>query len=388
MKEIKFAERLLNLKNSCSIAIAEKALALKKQGKRIIDLSWGEPDLGTPQYIINAGIEALKKGQTRYTNSRGIIELREAIAKKLKNENGVIYDPVKELIVTPGGKQAILYCLMALIGKGDEVLIIDPSWLSYEDMINVCDGIAVPVPTNASENFKINVSEIEKRITPKTKVLIINNPCNPTGMIIEREDLEKIAKLAIEKNIFVISDEIYEKILFDGRKFTSMSSIEGMHERTMLINGFSKSYAMTGLRVGYIAAPAPLIANITKLQQHSATCASAVCQYMAVEALNGPQDFLNELNSVYEKRRDYFDKKVKEAGMSWIYPQGTFYGMLDVKKFAANSVDASALLLDKLCIATVPGSAFGKSAEGYVRVCLTIDFKVIDEVFELLKTLK
>lgn len=388
MKDIKFAERLANLKNSSSIAIAEKALALKKSGKRVIDLSWGEPDLGTPKNIIEAGIESLKKGNTRYTNSRGIVELREAIARKLQNENGVSYDPASEIIVTPGGKQAILYALMALVDRGDEVIVIDPSWLSYCDMINLCLGVAVPVQTGPADSFRIDVEQVRRKITPRTKVMIINNPCNPTGCVIEKKELEAIAKLAAEKNIFVISDEIYEKILFDGRKHTTFSTLDGVRDLTILVNGFSKSYAMTGLRIAYIAAPKQLVSNIVKMQQHSATCAASVSQYMAVAALTGPQDFLVELNSVYEKRRDYFDSKVRAfPGLSWVRPQGTFYGMLESSKFAKNSVEASALLLDKLQIATVPGSAFGDSGEHYVRVCLTIGNQVIDEVFELLKKL-
>lgn len=385
---INFANRLLILKNSCSIAVAEKAEALKKEGKKVIDLSWGEPDLKTPEHIINAGIEALKKGYTRYTNSRGIIELREAIAKKLKNENNVIYDPKTEIIVTPGGKQAILYALMAFINKDDEVLLMDPSWLSYEDMINLCEGRAIYVPTHASENFKINPDEIKKRITPKTKAIIINNPCNPTGMALDKNDLEEIAKIAISNNLIVISDEIYEKILFDGRKFISMAEIEGMRERTILINGFSKSYAMTGLRIAYIAAPKNIVSNMIKLQQHSASSASSVSQYMALAALTGPQDFLDKLNQVYEKRRDYFDLKIKQIpGLSWVKPQGTFYGMMNTSSFAKNSFEASNLLLDKFCIATVPGSAFGPSGEHHVRMCLIVNNEIMDEVFECLKQL-
>jgi len=388
MSEIRYADRLLILKNSSSIAVAEKAAALKKQGKQVVDLSWGEPDLKTPENIVNAGIEALKKGYTRYTNSRGIIELREAISNKLKNENNVSYDPDSEIIVTPGGKQAILYALLAFINKGDEVLLIDPSWLSYEDMVNLCEGVAVAVPTKAEQNFKIDINEIKKRITPKTRAIIINNPCNPTGMAIEKCDLEAIAKLAVENNIFVISDEIYEKILFDGRKFTSMAEIEGMRDRLILINGFSKSYVMTGLRIAYIAAPKNIISNMIKLQQHSASSAASVSQYMALEALSGPQDFLAELNKVYENRRDYFDSVIKGVpGFSWVKPQGTFYGMLNTSKFAKNSLEASNILLDRFCIATVPGSAFGASGENHIRVCLIVENKIMDRVFDCLRQL-
>ncbi|HOT74894.1 MAG TPA: pyridoxal phosphate-dependent aminotransferase [Candidatus Wallbacteria bacterium] len=388
MADIRYADRLLVLKNSSSIAVAEKAAALKKQGKEVIDLSWGEPDIKTPENIVNAGIEALKKGYTRYTNSRGILELREAIANKLKNENGVSYDPNTEIFVTPGGKQAILYALLAFINKGDEVLLIDPSWLSYEDMVNLCEGVAVPVPTKPEENFKIHISEIKKRITPKTRAIIINNPCNPTGMAIDRSELEELAKIAMEHNIFVISDEIYEKILFDGRKFTSMAEINGMRERTILINGFSKSYAMTGLRIAYIAAPKNIVSNMIKLQQHSASSAASVSQYMALEALTGPQDFLPKLNKLYETRRDYFDAKIKNVpGFSWIRPQGTFYGMLNTSKFAKNSLEASNILLDRFCIATVPGAAFGASGENHIRVCLIIENNIMDKVFECLRQL-
>lgn len=388
MADIRYADRLLILKNSSSIAVAEKAAALKKLGKEVVDLSWGEPDLKTPENIVNAGIEALKKGYTRYTNSRGILELREAIARKLKNENNVTYDPNSEIFVTPGGKQAILYALMAFINKGDEVLLIDPSWLSYEDMVNLCEGVAVPVPTRPEENFKIHIEEIKKRITPKTRAIIINNPCNPTGMAIEKSELEQIAKLAIEHNIMVISDEIYEKILFDGRKFTSMAEIAGMQERTILINGFSKSYVMTGLRIAYIAAPKQIVSNMIKLQQHSASSAASVSQYMAVEALSGPQDFLAKLNKVYEERRDYFDSRIKQIpGFSWVKPQGTFYGMLNTSKFAKNSLEASNLLLDRFCIATVPGSAFGASGENHIRMCLIVENNVMDRVFDCLKQL-
>lgn len=245
----------------------------------------------------------------------------------------------------------------------------------------------VPVPTDPKNGFKLDMGVLKSKITPKTKMMILNHPCNPTGMVLDKSELEAIAKIAIEHDILVISDEIYEKILFDGRKFTSMASIEGMKERTILINGFSKSYSMTGLRIAYIAANSKLVSNIVKFQQHSATCATSVSQFMALEALRGPQDFIPKLNNVYEERRNYFDKKVKALpGASWVFPQGTFYGMLETK-FAKTSVEASARLLDEFQLATVPGSAFGDSGEGYVRVCLTIETPIIDEVFDLLKKL-
>jgi aspartate/methionine/tyrosine aminotransferase len=351
--------------------MAERVKNLKSRGVDVIDLSWGEPDFPTPQHITTAATQAMKDGFTKYTQSMGIPELRIAISKKLERENNLLYSP-EEILITPGCKQAILYALLVFIDPDDEILIPEPCWLSYADQISVAGGKFVPIPSSEKQKFKVSREEILNRITDKTKIILINNPTNPTGVFWEREDLEIIAEIAKEKDLIVISDEIYEKILFDKKQYLSIASLPDMKSRTIVINGFSKSYCMTGFRIGYAASTPMIIKEMLKIHQHSATCASSISQVAAIAALRGDQSFVDTMVKQYEDRRNVFVEEInKIPGLSCIKPDGTFYAFVNIKNMGMSSIDAANYFLERYGVATVPGSAYGKSGEGYLRFSLT-----------------
>ncbi|KAB2878762.1 pyridoxal phosphate-dependent aminotransferase [bacterium] len=363
-----FADRLKNITSSATVSLAEKAKSLRDAGQDIIDLTIGEPDFPTPPHIIRAGYRAMIKGHTKYTNSRGIIELRKAIAQKLENENELLYSADTEIIVTPGGKQAILYAVLALINPGDEVLCIEPCWLGYESCIALAGGVYVGVETHEEDGFSITEKQILEKVTPRTKLMLINSPCNPTGKVLTKEELEIISKICIEKNMMCVSDDIYEKIIFDNHRFHSIASLPSMRERTLVLNGFSKAYSMTGWRLAYLAGDRKIIGQINKLQQLSATCPSAVSQWAGVEALTGLQLHLKKMTQAYEVRRNIVHKGFNNKKLACFKAQGAFYGFVNVKRLGMSSDQACEFLLEKAKMVTVPGSAFGKAGEGYVRI--------------------
>lgn len=384
------ASRMKSLVPSASISIAEEVKEMKARGADIVDLSWGEPDFNTPQNIISAAKKGIDKGFTKYTNSRGIIDLRKAIIKKLKKENNLEYAPETEIIVTPGVKQGILYALLTFINPDDEVMVPEPCWLSYKDCISIAGGNFIPIPSTEENYFKITKENILKKITSKTKMIIINNPTNPTGTVWSKKDLEMIAEIAIEKDLLVVSDEIYEKIIFDNLEIISIASLPGMRERTIVLNGFSKFYAMTGWRVGYLAAPENFVSQLIKVHQHSATCASAISQYAAVEALEGPQKVPYQFVAEYQKRRDLIFEGFNNIDkLSCLKPRGTFYAFLNIKKIGMSSVKTAKYFLKKAKVTTIPGSAYGESGEGYLRICFATSQDNIKKTLIMLKrTLK
>lgn len=363
-----FADRLKNITSSATVSLAEKAKFLKEAGEDVIDLTIGEPDFPTPPHIIQAGYRAMIKGHTKYTNSRGIPELRRAIAEKLEKDNELIYSAEGEIIVTPGGKQAFLYAMLALINPGDEVLCIEPCWLGYESCINIAGGIYVGITTSEEDGFSITEKQVLEKVTPRTKLILINSPSNPTGKVLTEEELQIIAKICIEKELICLTDDIYEKIIFDKRKFLSIASLPSMRERTIILNGFSKAYSMTGWRLAYLAGNLKVIGQINKLQQLSATCPSSVSQWAGVEALTGLQVPVKKMAQAYQDRRDIVYKGFNNSKISCFKAQGAFYGFVNIQKLGMNSEQACEFLLDKAKIVTVPGSAFGKAGEGYVRI--------------------
>lgn len=375
-----FSSRMNNLLPSASIGMAETVSYLKSKGIEIIDMSWGEPDFPTPVHIISAAKEAMDMGETKYTSSRGISRLRTAISEKLERENNVTYSPNDEIIAVPGCKKAILYAFLTFLDHNDEVLIPEPCWLSYADQIAMAGGAFIPVPSLPGKNFKVTGDEIVQRLTDRTKIILINNPTNPTGSFWTREDLETIAEIVIEMDLIVISDDIYEKILFEGKQYINIASIPGMKERTIVINGFSKSYCMTGFRIGYAASSKSIISEMLKVQQHSATCASSVSQAAAVAALEGEQSFVLDMVGEYEKRRDLFVERINNIpGLSCVRPDGTFYAFVDIRDMNMSSNEAAKYMLEKYGIATVSGSSYGKSGEGFLRFSLTRDIGKIEE---------
>ncbi|MBL7996624.1 pyridoxal phosphate-dependent aminotransferase [bacterium] len=363
-----FADRLKNITSSATVSLAERAKSLRDAGQDVIDLTIGEPDFPTPPHIIRAGYRAMIKGHTKYTNSRGIIELRKAIAQKLENENELLYSADTEIIVTPGGKQAIMYAVLALINPGDEVLCIEPCWLGYESCIALAGGVYAGVETREEDEYAVTEKQILEKVTPKTKLIIINSPSNPTGKVLTKEELEIISKICIERNMICISDDIYEKIIFDNHQFHSIASLPSMRERTLILNGFSKAYSMTGWRLAYLAGDRKILGQINKLQQLSATCPSAVSQWAGVEALTGLQMHLKKMTQAYELRRNIVHKGFNNKKLACFKPQGAFYGFVNIKRLGVNSDQACECLLEKAKIVTVPGHVFGRAGEGYVRI--------------------
>ena len=335
--------------------------------KDAISLGVGEPDFDTPWHIRDEGIYALEKGKTFYTSNAGLKELREEICNYQKRKQGIVYNPADEVIVTVGGSEAIDIGLRAMINPGDEVIIPQPSYVSYEPCAILAGAKPVIIDLKAENEFRLTAEELEDVITDKSKVLILPFPNNPTGAIMEREDLEKIAELIRKYDLYVMSDEIYGALTYKG-EHVSIASLEGMKERTILIDGFSKAYAMTGWRLGYACGPREIIKQMTKIHQFAIMCAPTTSQYAAVEALrNGDHDVI-EMREAYDQRRRYLVKALRDMGFDCYEPQGAFYVFPSIKKFGMTSDEFALKLLEEEKVAVVPGTAFGDCGEGYLRI--------------------
>ena len=335
--------------------------------KDAISLGVGEPDFDTPWHIREEGIYAFEKGRTFYTSNSGLLPLREEISKYIQRTQGVTYDPKTEILVTVGGSEAIDIGFRALLNSGDEVIIPQPSYVSYAPCSYLAGGKNVIINLKAKNEFRLTAEELEKAITPKTKILVLSYPNNPTGAIMEKSDLEKISKIIKEKDIFVISDEIYSELTYKG-KHTSIVSLDGMKERTLLINGFSKSFAMTGWRLGFACAPAPIIKQMTKIHQYAIMCAPTISQYAAVDALKNGDDDVKMMRHSYNERRRYLMSAFKEMNLPCFEPYGAFYVFPCIKEFGMTSEEFATRFLQEEKVAAVPGTAFGDSGEGYLRI--------------------
>ncbi|NUM81702.1 pyridoxal phosphate-dependent aminotransferase [bacterium] len=385
--EYSFSSASKNVRSSATVSLAEKAKALKDAGEDVIDLTIGEPDFPTPPHIIEAAHRAMIKGHTKYTNSRGIPELRKAISQKLEHDYGLHYTAAHEVVVTPGGKQGILYSVMAFINPGDEVVCIEPCWVGYESCISYVGGVYVGVETLPEEGYNVDERKLREKITSRTKMIIINSPSNPTGKVLTQTEIEMIARICVEKNLILISDDIYEKIIFDQYRFFSAATLPGMRERTIILNGFSKAYSMTGWRLAYLAADKRIINEINKLQQMAATCPSSVSQWAGVEALNGLQYNVKKMTAAYQIRRDLVHHGFNNSKLSCFKAQGAFYGFVNIKKLGMTSDQACEYLLEKSKIVTVPGNAFGKAGEGYVRISFGTSDKNLKKAIKNLENL-
>lgn len=335
--------------------------------KDAISLGVGEPDFDTPWHIRDEGIYALEKGKTFYTSNAGLKELRSEINNYLNRTQNLTYNPMSEILVTVGGSEAIDIGLRAMINPGDEVIIPQPSYVSYVPCAVLAGAKPVIIDLKAENDFRLTPEELENSITDKTKVLILPYPNNPTGAIMEKEDLEAIAKVIKEKNIFVMSDEIYSELTYKG-KHISIASLDSMQERTLLINGFSKSYAMTGWRLGYACGPEPLIRQMTKIHQFAIMCAPTTSQYAAVEALKNGDEDVAEMRQAYNRRRRFLLHEFKEIGLECFEPFGAFYVFPCIKEFGMTSEEFATKFLEEERVAAVPGTAFGKSGEGFLRI--------------------
>lgn len=359
--------------------------------KDAISLGVGEPDFDTPWHIRDEGIFALEKGKTFYTSNAGLKDLRSEISNYLMRSQKVYYDPMSEILVTVGGSEAIDIGLRAVINTGDEVIIPQPSYVSYEPCALLAGAKPVIIDLKAENEFRLTPQELKNAITDKTKVLILPYPNNPTGAIMEQSDLEAIAKIIIEKDILVMSDEIYAELTYKG-KHVSITSIDGMKERTILINGFSKAYAMTGWRLGYACGPSEIIKQMTKIHQFAIMCAPTTSQYGAIEALKNGDDDIAEMRQAYNQRRRFLLSRFKEMGLECFEPYGAFYVFPCIKEFGMTSEEFATKFLHEEKVAVVPGTAFGASGEGFLRISYAYSMEnlkiAIDRLEKFIKRLK
>jgi aminotransferase len=335
--------------------------------KDVISLGIGEPDFHTPWRIREAAIYSLERGHTGYTSNLGLPKLRERIAQYVQKHFHVGYDPASEIIVTVGVSEALDLALRALINPGDEVLYHEPCYVSYSPSVVMAHGIPVAVPTHAADNFRMTAAELAKHITPRSKVLMMNFPCNPTGATQTREELEKIARLCIEHDLIVLTDEIYSELTYDGATHTSIASLPGMRERCVFLHGFSKAFAMTGFRVGYACAPPALTEAMMKVHQYAILCANTMAQDAAIEALESGANDVAMMRREYEARRNYIVRSLNDLGLPCFQPLGAFYVFPDIRSTGLTSREFSLGLLEKKKVACVPGPAFGPSGEGHIR---------------------
>ena len=332
-----------------------------------ISLGVGEPDFDTPWHIRDEGIYSLEKGRTFYTSNSGLVELRKEISNYLKRSQGISYDPMSEVFITVGGSEAIDLAFRAMIDAGDEVLIPQPSYVSYEPCAILADAVPVIIELKEENEFRLTAEEVLEKVTDKTKILVLPFPNNPTGAIMEKEDLEKIAKVVIEKDLYVLSDEIYSELSYKS-KHVSIASLPGMKERTILINGFSKAYAMTGWRLGYACGPEIIMKQMVKIHQFAIMCAPTTSQYAAVEALRNGDDDVKMMREEYDHRRRFLLNEFKKLGLPCFEPYGAFYVFPCIKKFGMTSDEFCTRLLKEEKLAVVPGNAFGDCGEGYIRI--------------------
>lgn len=372
----KAAERLKNIKRSG----IRRFFAAAQEITGAINLSVGEPDFTPPKHVIEGGLQALLEGKTHYAPTNGIPELREALAQKAYKDYGLQYDPDSEVLVTVGGTEAIFLALLALVNPGDEVLIPNPGFVCYEPSVLLAGGVPVSVPLLEDNGFKPSIETVTSLVTDKSRVMMLNSPNNPTGMVLSYDDLASLARVAVERDLIVISDEVYEKILYDDAKHYCSASFPGMRERTLVVGSFSKTYAMTGLRIGYIYGPKELLSPVWLVHQYLVACVDNFAQYAALAALKGPQDFVKDMVREFDRRRRFVFKRLKEIeGFSCVMPKGAFYVFPNIERFKMSSEDFAQLLLREACVATVPGSTFGSYGEGYIRISYAASYSQLEE---------
>lgn len=373
---MKLARRVADIGESVTLEITSKAKKMAKEGIDVASLAAGEPDFDTPDFIKQAAIKAINEGFTKYTPSSGMQELREAISKKFKIDNGLDYAPA-QIVVSNGAKHSLNNIFQALCEEGDEVIIPAPYWLSYPAMVNMAQARSVFVNTDAKNNFKLTEKDLISKITKNTKCLILNSPSNPTGSLYEKKDLEMIAAVAVKHKFFVISDEIYEKLLYDNKKYISIASLnKDIYGLTITVNGVSKSYSMTGWRIGYAAGPAELMTAISNLQSHAASNPASISQKAALAGLAGDQNFISRMCAEFEKRRDYMVSRInKMKNISCNKPDGAFYLFCDISKLRSGSAKIANRLLDEAKVAVIPGEPFG--ADSFIRLSFATSMETI-----------
>lgn len=369
-----------------------KFFAIAEEMENVISLGVGEPDFLTPWHIRQQGIDFLERGATRYTANAGLIELRNEISNFYARKYLVKYNPNSEVLVTVGGSEGIDMAIRAIISRGDEVLVVEPSFVCYKPIVEVCGGVAIPVPTKSENDFKLTCDDIEQYVTERTKAIVFPYPNNPTGAIMTAQELKEISKIIIKHNLFVISDEIYSELTYTSQGHTSIAAIDNMQERTIVINGFSKTYSMTGWRLGYALGPARIIEQMTKLHQFAIMSAPTNSQYAAIDALKNGDSDISKMVMDYDMRRRFTVDAFRKIGLDCFEPKGAFYVFPCIKSTGLSSDEFCERLIKEKHVAVVPGNAFGDCGEGYIRAsyCYSIDNikEAISRIGEFVKELK
>ncbi|MEV4342042.1 pyridoxal phosphate-dependent aminotransferase [Streptomyces sp. NPDC049590] len=377
------AQRFSHIERSATFSLRETVQRLRADGVRVVDLGGGEPDFDTPPHISAAAARALSEGRTHYTPSQGLPELLRAVAAKLARDNGVTVDPAEGVVVTPSAKHALFVALTTVLDPGDEVIVPTPAWVSYPAMASLAGARAVPAALRGEDGFRLTRDLLESCVSARTRAVLVNTPGNPTGRVLTRQEAEDVRAFAEHHDLVVISDEIYEKITFDGRAPVSVAALPGAAGRTLTVNGFSKGYAMTGWRLGYLAGPAPLISQALKVQEHTVSCASSFAQYGALAALTGPQDAVRAMTGEYQRRRDAVVAGLNALpGVRCPRPEGAFYAFADIRETGLSSAGFSRWLLTEAGVALAPGTAFGAAGEGHVRLSFAAPAALLEEAVE------
>jgi aminotransferase len=380
------AERIKGVEPFPGRVMMDKAKVLEKKGEKVTNFAIGEPDFETPEHIKEAAKRAIDEGHTKYTQVIGIQDLREAIAEKLRKDNSIEADPDSEICVTVGAQEATSLACMCTINPGDEVLMSDPGYYAYQNNVMMAGGRAVNVPVMEENDFRLEIDELKKRITSRSKMIVINSPANPTGSIMTADDLEAIAELAVDRELLVLTDEIYEKIIYDRQKNTSIASFSiarSNKNNFITVNGFSKAYAMTGWRIGYVVTGSELLSKMAIMHLNGPTHACSFVQEAAIEALRGPQDIIKKMVDEFEKRRDFIVRRTNEIdSISCIKPAGAFYVFINIKKTGLSSWEMAEYLLNEAKVILTPGPAFGHNGEGYLRMSYATSIENISQGLE------
>lgn len=385
--ELRISDKISKIAPSITLAIDAKLKQMIADGIKVYGFGAGEPDFDTPKYIRDAAIDAINKGMTRYTAAQGTMELRKAICAKLERENGLLYNS-NQIIASSGAKHSLSNAFAAILNHGDEVILSVPYWVSYPEIIKLNDGVPVFVNTKIENDFKMTKQELQSAITPKTKAILINTPNNPTGSLYSEHELREIAEIAVEHNLFVVSDEIYERLTYDGNKHVSIASLgDDIKELTILINGMSKAYAMTGWRLGYAAGNERVIKAMSSIQSHAVSHPNSITQHASAIALNGPQDDLHNMLEQFSKRRSYmYDRLCAIKGLKCLKPEGAFYVYVDISCYMGkelcgqiikSSLDFAQILLEKGQVAVIPGAAFG--TDNFMRLSYATSMETIEK---------
>jgi len=387
-RKIPPAERLNSIKPSAIRRMIDMSAGMED----IIHLEQGEPDRKTPEHIIEAAKKVMDEGYTHYTQTAGLPELRNAISEKLSRENGIDVDPETEVIIVSGTQEAMLLAALAFLNQGDKALILEPYYPAYLEDTLLAGGVPIPVPLNEEKGYRVELGELEKRVDSKTKLIWLCNPCNPTGHVFSKEDLEIITEVARRHNLLIFSDEIYEKLVYDEAEHVSVGSLPGAEDITITVNGFSKAYAMTGWRIGYIAAPAVLAKELNKVHYYAALCPNSISQRAALAALTGPQDCVREMRDEYDRRRRVVFKALEKIPqLSYVRPKGAFYVFPNFSELEGNDEKLAEYFLRRSHVVTVPGSGFGESGRGHLRISYSVPFekvrKGISKIVEALEEL-